>query len=95
MIRFYRNTKVTLLTTCNEEVCSDQAKSSECCVVAQIYRQLSPYKVYVSSPTSCCNEGIQGVSCNGEKVTRIFWNGKDLSGNIPESIGDLTNLYAL
>jgi hypothetical protein len=73
--------------------CSDEAKSSECCLVAQIYNQLSPNKVSVSSPTSCCNKG--GVSCNGEKVTKIDWGGQSLTGNIPESVGSLTNLEIL
>jgi hypothetical protein len=73
--------------------CSDEAKDSECCVVAQIYNQLSPNKVSVSSPTSCCNKG--GVSCNGEKVTKINWGGQSLTGSIPSELGKLVNLQEL
>jgi hypothetical protein len=74
--------------------CSDEAKDSQCCLVAQIYNQLSPIEVYVESPTSCCNKG--GVSCNEDgKVTKIDWGGQSLTGSLPSEIGNLVNLQEL
>jgi hypothetical protein len=58
--------------------CSDEAKSSQCCLVAQFWNKLSEKgdKFFVTSPKSCCHligpktfgnyqkTGIKGVCCD-------------------------------
>jgi hypothetical protein len=88
--------------------CSDEAKFSQCCVVAQIYNELSQKKVYVSSPTSCCTGypdykpgSIRGVTCltlspnSNQSVIQIDWNNHQLNGSVPHMIGKLTSLRKL
>jgi hypothetical protein len=46
-----------------------------------------------NDPTACCS--MEGVTCDGEKVTQINWSSQGLSGTIPSTIGDLVNLVEL
>jgi hypothetical protein len=69
--------------------CSDEAKSSQCCLVAQFWNRLSEKgdKFFVENPKSCCRyigpkgkniqkTGIKGVYCDesdNPNVTRLYW----------------------
>ena len=46
-----------------------------------------------NDPTACCS--MEGVICDGEKVTYIDWTFQSLSGSIPTDIGNLVNLEYL
>jgi len=50
-------------------------------------------KTDLTDPTACC--WMDGVTCDGEKVTYINWSYQDLSGTIPSTIGNLVNLQLL
>jgi len=45
------------------------------------------------NPTICC-QGM-GITCEGSSVTEISWPSKGLSGKIPESFKEMTNLKKL
>ena len=82
--------------------CSEEVESSQCCVVAQIWNKLSPNKVYLQSPTACCegstsqNPKMKFIYCRPDgKISRILWYQMSLTGPIPPEIGKLTNLKVL
>jgi hypothetical protein len=77
--------------------CSDEAQSSQCCLVAQFWNRLSKKgdNVFVTSPKSCCNHpettnlGIPGVSCTGDgRITEIDWKDQTLNQNFADVFGE-------
>ena len=72
--------------------------SSDCCrafLAMEIYgfnAQLSP-SFANKEPNICC-QGF-GITCDGSSVIEISWDGRGLSGSIPESLEHMTNLKKL
>ena len=69
--------------------------SPQCCWVVRSW-QLMGKTTTVSSTnaTACCS--MTGVTCDSSnKVRKIVWGSKGLSGSIPAEIGNLVNLTHL
>jgi hypothetical protein len=80
------------VTTCG-------ASSHQCCWVVRSWQLMGkaiPGGIS-STDNSCCTKQMIGVTCDSTNttVTKISWNGRTLSGNIPSDIGNLQNLTYL
>ena len=87
MIRYASDTSITLfgcVTTCT-------STSPQCCWVVRIWKLMGKTtNVSPTSSTACCS--MTGVTCdNTNKVRKIVWGFKGLSGSIPAEIGNLIN----
>ncbi|KAF8932251.1 hypothetical protein BGZ47_011471 [Haplosporangium gracile] len=72
--------------------------SSDCAVIADLYKATGPWQ-FVPDTTNCCNAEYphsSGIKCNANnQIIYIYLAGQGLSGNLPESIGSLTGLQYL
>jgi hypothetical protein len=79
------------------------ASRSDCSIVIESYLSMGGITTLVpfsSDTTRCCydtdtEEGINGVLCKNESVTVILWDHEALSGQIPNILGELSNLSIL
>jgi hypothetical protein len=84
--------KTLLLAATTALSVSGQTIAQDCAVIQSIWQALGQT---TAIPSNCCSRDY-GIVCEGSRLTRILWQGKGLTGSIPESIGQLnglTNLY--
>ncbi|KAF9903798.1 hypothetical protein EC991_003356 [Linnemannia zychae] len=72
--------------------------SSDCAVIADLYKATGPWQ-FVPDTENCCNAeypNSSGIKCNANnRIIYIYLAGQGLSGTLPESIGSLTKLQYL
>jgi hypothetical protein len=78
--------------------CSTDAQNTDCCLVAQFLKTMSPShnsQINVKGPGGCC--AYDGVTCNAvsKRVEQIVWDSRNLKGKIPTKIRLLTSLKVL
>ena len=79
--------------------CTGANSTIDCCWVEQLWQVMSPSANkkadYSGKAAGCCSQ--RGVTCSSGKVIYVTWAGgiSPLSGEIPSSIGNLTNLIYL
>jgi len=65
--------------------------ADDCAIVRNAWKAMG--KPAVPATTDCCE--MKGVDCSGLTVTKIDWSRQSLKGEIPESLGRLTQLTLL
>ncbi len=79
-------------TSCVKTTCD--GSSPQCCWVVRSWQLMGQLtSVDPTSSTACCS--MPGVTCSGSIVTSINWSGKGLCGQMPQDIGNLTNVTSL